>query len=162
MFQISKAIKLCIDIHLHQIDKCGKPYWLHPLNVFRKIKKYDVSKDAKIMALLHDTIEDSDLTFDDLRKSKFSENVINGLKLLTKGKNEDYVSYIRRIVQSGNKEVILVKYLDMMHNISYYRIRHLSYKTQKKMIRKYSVGLRIIVGGIENFDFKSKHKNLEI
>ncbi len=162
MLEITKAIKLCLNAHLHQLDKLGNPYWFHPIWVFRKIRKYNVSKNAKIIALLHDIIEDTDYTYEDLRRKNFDEYVIKGLKLLTKKPGQGYLNYIQNIIDSGEKEIILVKYLDMMHNISYYRIRHLTYKTQQKMIYKYSKGLQIISKGIGDFNFESKHRDLEI
>ena len=69
---LEKAIKIAVTAHFGAKDRGGKPYILHPLNVMMRVEK----EDEKIVAILHDVVEDTDWTFDALRKEGFSEIII--------------------------------------------------------------------------------------
>ena len=89
---LSKAIIMATRAHDGQIDKAGKPYILHPLRVMMKVK----SMDMKIVAVLHDIIEDTNLTIYDLVFEGFSNQIIDAIECLTKKENEDYMDFIER------------------------------------------------------------------
>lgn len=144
MLEIAKAIKLCFKAHKNQVDKSGDPYWKHPLWVFNSVRKYDVDNDTKVAALLHDVVEDTHLTDKDLRDMGFSSKSIDIIMIVTKPKWQDYLDYVNNVVNSGNKSAILIKYIDIMHNLSYNRIKKLSYEDQKRLINKYSKALEIV------------------
>jgi len=67
MSNLDKALKIAIEAHTSQVDKGGKPYILHPLRLMMKFK----SEQEMIVAVLHDVVEDSDYSFDDLKKMGF-------------------------------------------------------------------------------------------
>ena len=105
-----KAIKLMYFVHKEQVDKAGIPYVLHPLHVAEEMK----DEIRTIVALLHDVVEDSNITFEKLLELGFSNEVIESLKLLTHNKDIDYFDYIQKI--GTNPIATSVKLADLRHN----------------------------------------------
>jgi len=105
-----KAIKLMYEAHKNQVDKAGMPYVLHPLHVAEEME----DETRTIVALLHDVVEDSDITFEKLSELGFSNTVIESLKLLTHDDNIDYFDYIQKI--GTNPISMSVKLADLRHN----------------------------------------------
>ena len=89
---LEKAISLATEAHKGQTDKNGAPYILHPLRVMARVK----SNTEKIVAVLHDVIEDTDYTIENLRKNGYSKEVLEAIDCLTKRDGEDYDEYINR------------------------------------------------------------------
>jgi (p)ppGpp synthase/HD superfamily hydrolase len=83
MATLEKAIELAARAHAGQLDKDGFPYILHPLRVMLAVEE----GAARIVGVLHDTIEDTSLTEDDLRREGFGEEVLAALRLVTHGKD---------------------------------------------------------------------------
>lgn len=105
-----KALKLCFEAHKNQTDKSGMPYVFHPFHLAEQMS----SEATVITALLHDVVEDTDYTLDDLREMDFGEEVIEALALLTHDDSEPYMDYIARI--NGNPIARAVKLADLEHN----------------------------------------------
>lgn len=105
-----KALKLCFDIHKKQVDKSGLPYVFHPFHLAEQME----TEDTTIVALLHDVVEDSDLTLDDLRQMGFSDTVIAALALLTHDPAVEYMDYVRAV--KDNPIARAVKLADLRHN----------------------------------------------
>ena len=78
-----KAMKLCFEAHKDQTDKSGVPYVFHPFHVAEQMP----DENTTVVALLHDVIEDTSYTLDDLRAMGFSEEVLEALALMTHDKN---------------------------------------------------------------------------
>ncbi len=91
---LNKAIEMANRAHKEQVDKAGAPYILHPLRVMLT----QDNEIERICAVLHDVIEDSDMTFDDLRREGFSEEIIEVLDCITKRAGESYDDFIDRIL----------------------------------------------------------------
>ena len=109
---IEDTLQIALDAHKGQKDLDGKPAILHPVAV-----GIMGSNDAEIKAgFLHDVIEDSELTIDDLRNKGVDEEVLEALELLTHDKETDYFEYVYRIVHSGNYTAIHTKINDLKHN----------------------------------------------
>ena len=109
---IEETLQIALDAHKGQKDLDGKPAILHPVAV-----GIMGSNDAEIKAgFLHDVIEDSELTIDDLRNKGVDEEVLEALELLTHDKETDYFEYVYRIVHSGNYTAIHTKINDLKHN----------------------------------------------
>ena len=95
MSTLQRAIEIATKAHAHQTDKDARPptpYVLHPLRVAQFIK----DNDAKIVAVLHDVVEDTDVTIDDLRRDGFSEPVLAGVLAVTRNKGESYADFVIR------------------------------------------------------------------
>ena len=87
-----KAMIIAYNAHMNQFDRAGVPYIYHPINLAEQM---DTEIEC-IVALLHDVVEDTDVTFEQLKK-EFSGEVIEVLKLLTHDKNTDYMEYIMKL-----------------------------------------------------------------
>ena len=118
-----KAILLAYRAHENQVDKAGLPYILHPVHLAEQMD----TEDECIVALLHDVVEDTIITFEELEK-EFSKTVIDALKLLTHDKDTDYMEYIQRI--KTNPIATKVKLADLRHNSD---ISRLDEETIKKL-----------------------------
>lgn len=81
---LSQAIKIAVQAHDGQVDKAGKPYILHPLRVMLSV----TSEEAMICAVLHDVLEDSDVTAEDLLEKGFSVEVVKAIQSVTKAGEE--------------------------------------------------------------------------
>lgn len=95
------------------------PYWTHPRKVAAIGKKLFGAKfnnDAVKVAFLHDVVEDTGYSIDQLSKMGFSPEVIQAVSLLTKNKNLSYRDNIRNIIASGNRLAVMVKYADNYAN----------------------------------------------
>ena len=88
-----KAMIIAYNAHKDVYDKGGMPYILHPILIADKM----VTEETTVAAILHDVVEDTNLTFDDLKKEGIPDNILEALKCLTKNKNEDYMDYINRV-----------------------------------------------------------------
>lgn len=111
MSTLEKAILLAANAHMGQTDKVGDPYILHPLRVMMKQK----SPVARTVAVLHDVVEDSEQTLDDLRAAGFSEEVCAAVDCLTRRDDESYDEMITRIL--SNPLAQEVKLADLEDNI---------------------------------------------
>ena len=129
-FLLERAIKLAVKAHKGQVDRFGQPYILHPLRMMLSVKK----NSEKIVALLHDTVEKTTTTYDDLREKGFSGDVIEAVNSLTRRKGEDYDAYISRV--SKNSIAVIVKIADLNDNLTESKKRYMARKNLER-IRKY-------------------------
>jgi len=106
-----EALLFAIKAHYEQVDKSGKPYILHPLNVSFLVE----TEDERILALLHDIVEDTDFTLDDVAELGFG-HLKDALDCLTRRDTETYKEFIIRI--SKNRLATAVKIADLKHNLS--------------------------------------------
>ncbi len=143
---INRAIQVATMAHEDQFDKQGMPYILHPIEVMKTVK----SKDPMVLqvAVMHDVLEDSDITEVDLRK-KFHSNVVDALVCLTHLPDEDYDDYIKRI--STNRMAMLVKLADLRHNLCVTRLPDLSDKTHAR-ISKYHRSYKFLKECLKDLD----------
>ena len=105
-----KALRLCFEAHKNQIDKSGMPYVFHPFHLAEQMK----DEQTTIVALLHDVIEDTDYTFDDLKTIGFDDVIIDALKLMTHDESVPYMAYVTEI--KTNPIARAVKLADLQHN----------------------------------------------
>lgn len=127
---LEKAILIATKAHNGQLDKGGQPYILHPLRVMQSCN----SDLEKICAVLHDVIEDTNISLNELREEGFSEEVLVILDLLTKKEQEDYSTFIDRI--NTNETACRVKIADLQDNMNLSRIKSPSIE-DKKRVEKY-------------------------
>ena len=105
-----KALKLCFEAHRDQVDKTGMPYVFHPFHLAEQM----TDELSTVCALLHDVVEDTEYTFDDLSKMGFPKEVIEALTLLTHEEEVPYMDYIKNL--SVNQTARQVKLADLRHN----------------------------------------------
>ena len=131
-----KAIKLAYKAHKDQYDKAGLPYFTHPLHLAEGMN----DEYTTIAALLHDVVEDTDITLDDLAK-EFPKEVIDALKLLTHQKSIPYMDYVAKI--KTNDIAKAVKIADMKHNSDLTRLDCITDKCLER-IKKYQEALELL------------------
>jgi len=124
---LEKAIKLAKKYHEGQVDKGGAPYIEHPLRVMEGVE----SLDEKILAVLHDVLEDCDVSKDKLIEEGLPEYLVEKLELLCKGKNEKYFDYIDRI--KVDQSTIHVKLSDLRDNMNLKRLKEVTEKDVKRL-----------------------------
>ncbi len=112
MATLEKAISIAVEAHKGQADKNNQPYILHVLRVMIAGK----SDDEKILGALHDLIEKTDRTFEDLKAQGFNDKILDALICVTKkDENEDYQAFIERI--RTNNLAIKVKINDLSDHL---------------------------------------------
>lgn len=109
-YMTKKALNICFKAHYKQVDKSGLPYVFHPFHLAEQMD----DAESVCVALLHDVVEDTDITFADLISEGFNDNVINALKLLTHSDDTPYMEYIASI--KNNSIARKVKLADLRHN----------------------------------------------
>lgn len=111
-----KAMQLAYIAHMGQVDKGGMPYIFHPLHLAEQM---DTEVEICV-ALLHDLLEDTDYTPQDLRILGFSDEIVDAIKYLTRGKAETYREYI--LLLKKDKIARKVKIADLKHNMDLSRL----------------------------------------
>ena len=135
-FQI--ALELAVEKHKNQTDKAGNPYILHPLHVMENVN----SKEGKIVAILHDIIEDTDITEDYLLKIGLSKRIVDAVVALTRSEDIDYQEYIKNL--SSNPLAKEVKLADLEHNMDLKRLPTLEEKELERN-RKYQIAYHYLI-----------------
>lgn len=128
------ALKIAESAHRGQVDKAGEPYINHPLKVASMFED-DVHY---IIGILHDVIEDSDITLEELENYGFSAEIITALGDITKHDGEDYHAYFRRV--KSNPLALEVKIQDIKHNMDISRIKNPTEKDFERL-KKYQYAL---------------------
>ena len=105
-----RAMRICWDAHKDQIDKSGLPYVLHPVHLAEQMH----SETETCVALLHDVVEDTPLSLDDLAREGFPKDVLDALALLTHDSRVPYMDYVRAL--RSNAVARKVKIADLEHN----------------------------------------------
>ena len=123
---LEKCIKFALDVHAGQTDRYGRPYILHPLHLMSQM-----DTEVELMAaVLHDVIEDSETTLDDLRRLGLPEEVIQVVSLLTHDEADSYEEYVHRL--KPNPIARKIKLADLLHNMD---IRRMNSVTEKDAAR---------------------------
>lgn len=126
---LEHAIQLATQAHQGQVDKAGQAYILHPLRVMFAVQ----DEKMRIVAVLHDVVEDSDYTLDDLREMGYSDEIITALDCLTKRDDEDYMAFVHRA--KANPIAKQVKLADIEDNMDIRRLLQLTQKDQQRLQR---------------------------
>jgi len=142
---LSKVIEFAVKAHGGQIDKIGEPYILHPLRVMMDCN----TMVEKIVAILHDTVEDTDATLEDIRalftnnnNRTYADTIVNAVDALTKREGEVYEDYLNRV--KDNPIAISVKLADIRDNMSPIRQYRLPLEKQIKLKAKYLKALMLL------------------
>ena len=125
MSTLEKAIAIASNAHAGQVDKAGKPYILHPIRVMMAQK----SNEAMIVGVLHDIVEDTTITLDNLIQMQFSNEIVEAIDCLTK-KDEDYNQYLERV--KHNTLATQVKLADLADNMDLSRLLTVTEKDIKR------------------------------
>lgn len=136
--QTKMALKLCFEAHKEQIDKTGLPYVFHPFHLAEQM----TDELSTVCALLHDVIEDTDYTAEDLTALGFDEKVIEVLGLLTHEDGVPYMDYVKKL--SSNETAVNVKIADLKHNSDLTRLDVVDEWALKRQ-QKYEAALEFLL-----------------
>lgn len=140
MATLERAIELAARAHAGQRDKGGQPYILHPLRVMMA-----VTTDAeRIAAVLHDVVEDTSITFDDLVAEGFADDIVDAIRALTKFEGETREQAAKRLVRDPIARA--VKLADIADNMDLTRIPVPSERDHARL-REYAVARDILLAG---------------
>lgn len=133
------AMQVAYTKHAGQVDKAGVPYIFHPYHLAEQLQ----DEIACTVALLHDVVEDTDTTFEELSE-KFPDEVIEALRFLTRTKDTPYLEYVKNIKK--NKIATAVKLKDLEHNMDKARMRltHISDEKRKSLFDRYTKAVQIL------------------
>ncbi len=139
MGTLERAILIAAEAHAGQVDKAGAPYILHPLRLMLQME----NTEDRIVAVLHDVVEDTDWTLERLRKEGFPQSTIEAIDSVTWRKHEDYEDFILRAAKNpiGRR----VKLADLRDNCDLSRIANPS-ETDYRRIDTYRWAIRTIDG----------------
>ena len=135
--ETKKAMKLCFEAHKDQTDKSGLPYVFHPFHVAEQMH----DEKTTIVALLHDVVEDTSYTLQDLRAIGFNQEVLDAIALMTHDKNVPYMEYVAKIRE--NPIARAVKLADLRHNSDLTRMDEIT-ETELKRVEKYKAAMQLL------------------
>lgn len=132
-----KAMKIAYQLHHGQVDKAGVPYIFHPIHLAEQMHdEYTICT-----ALLHDTVEDTELSHEQLA-DLFPKEIADAVKLLTHDGSCDYITYIRKI--RANSIARAVKLADLRHNSDLTRVPFPTEKHLAKVEQQYALAIQIL------------------
>ena len=134
--QVFKAMIIAYNAHMGQFDKAGVPYIFHPIHLAEQMD----TEEECIVALLHDVVEDTEVTFEDLEK-EFSKTIIDAIRLLTHDKSVDYMEYVKNL--KNNPIAKKVKLADLRHNSDTTRLLKITEKDIKR-VEKYKKAIQLL------------------
>lgn len=135
--QTKKALKLCFLAHRDQVDKSGMPYVFHPFHLAEQM----MDEDTTVVALLHDVVEDTPHTLDDLKKMGFSSQIIEAISLMTHEPGVPYMDYVQNIKENAIARA--VKLADLKHNSDLTRLDIIDDRA-KQRVEKYAQAIRLL------------------
>ena len=134
-----KAMKLCYEAHKDQVDKSGLPYVFHPAHVAEQM----TDEATTIVALLHDVVEDTDYTLEDLAAEGFGKEILEAVALMTHEDDVPYLDYVAKL--KDNPIARAVKLADLAHNSDLSRIGEVDEETRERL-EKYKKAIALLEG----------------
>ena len=132
-----KAMKFCFKAHKDQVDKSGMPYVFHPFHVAEQM----TDEATTIVALLHDVVEDTDYTLEDIAAEGFGKEILEAVALMTHEDGVPYLDYVAKL--KDNPIARTVKLADLAHNSDLSRIGEIDEET-KQRLEKYKKAKAIL------------------
>jgi (p)ppGpp synthase/HD superfamily hydrolase len=132
-----EAMKLAYAAHHGQVDKSGIPYIFHPIHLAEQMQ----DEYTTCVALLHDVVEDTDVTLEELAKV-FPPEVVEAVRLMTHGKDEPYLDYVRRVKENPIAKV--VKLADLRHNSDESRMPDVNTEKLLYYRKKYAAAFAVL------------------
>ncbi len=149
MDDLARANMLSLMMFKDKYDKAGDIYIRH----LNRVSTFMSDKDGKCAALLHDLIEDTAFTLNDLKKLNFNDVVIDTVRLLTNDLG-DYDLFIKRIIASDNILAIKIKIADLLDNMNINRFNNPSLKDFQRIKNKYLKSYKLLIEELERRTIK--------
>ncbi len=135
-----KAMNIAYDAHQGQVDKGGTPYVFHPWHLAEQMD----DEISTIAALLHDVVEDTDWTIEQLEAEGFPQAAMEVLRLLTHPKGQPYMEYVAGL--QHNPVAVKIKLADLRHNSDFTRLSAVTAEQQERLERKYAPAFALMEG----------------
>ena len=135
-----RAMTIAYEAHHGQVDKGGMPYVFHPLHLAEQMD----DEVSTVTALLHDVVEDTDWTMEQLEAEGFPEESMEALRLLTHPEGEPYMDYVSRL--QHNPVAVKVKLEDLRHNSDFTRLSAVTADQKERLRRKYAPAFALLEG----------------
>jgi len=132
-----RALRLAYDAHAGQSDKSGLPYIHHPLHLAEQMQ----DESTTILALLHDVVEDTQYSIEDIEAMGFDREITDALRLMTHDKRVPYMEYVEKLKK--NPLARTVKLADLRHNSDLSRLNEVTEKELKR-IEKYRAAIELL------------------
>lgn len=132
-----KAMKLAFAVHKEQVDKTGVPYIYHPIHLAEQMP----DENTVCVALLHDVVEDGEVTLEDLEREGFPREVVTAIGLLTHGDDVPYMEYVAKI--KADPLARAVKLADLSHNSDLTRLPRVT-KRDRERTKKYKAAIELL------------------
>jgi (p)ppGpp synthase/HD superfamily hydrolase len=126
---LETAIRIAVEAHAGQKEKNGQPYILHPLRVMARV----ATDEEKIVSVLHDVVEDTPVTVEQLKARGFPPHILEAVDCVTKREHETYDEFIAR--SASNPISLRVKIADLEDNMDLRRLAHVTPKDQQRLSR---------------------------
>ena len=137
MSTLNRAIVIAAEAHAEQVDKAGEAYILHPLRLMLQV----TTEEERMAAVLHDVVEDSPWTLDELRAQGFPEAVVRAVDHLTRREGETYLDFVERA--GGDPVARVVKRADLEDNMDLSRIAEPTERDRQR-IERYRKALEML------------------
>lgn len=134
---LDKAIRIAVQVHEGQEDRYGEPYILHPIRVMMRVN----NKEEMLVAILHDVLENSEWTVEDLHQEGFSKEILQAIDCLTHRETESYEEYIARA--KSNRIAKVVKLADLEDHMDLSRLKDFSEEVPERLARYHKVWLTL-------------------
>jgi len=150
MATLERAIELAAHAHAGQMDDQGEPYILHPLRLMQSL----TDSDARIVAVLHDVIEDTEVTLEELQEAGFSITIIDAVRVMTKESGMNYRDYVVRL--ADNSLAKQVKLADLRDNARLDRalIRRAKITKDFKRLHRYHLSYQFLEGNLTESEYR--------
>lgn len=142
-----RAKRLATAAHLGQCDKIGEPYIGHPARVAKAVRDEGYSDEVEAVAWLHDVVEDTAVTLDDLRSHGYPPSVVEAVEAISKRTGESFADYYERV--KANPMALVVKWHDVADNADPRRLAKVAPDTQERLRAKYERAREALRGATE-------------
>jgi (p)ppGpp synthase/HD superfamily hydrolase len=150
MATIERALQIAAKAHEGQTDKDGQPYILHPLRVMAAVEGIE----AQIVAVLHDVVEDTAVTLDDLRAAGFSAPVLEAVACVTHDKSEPYADYVVRCKQNALGRQVKLGDLQDNARLSRMLLRDGQMERDVKRMQRYVLSYKYLTDRISEDEYR--------
>jgi (p)ppGpp synthase/HD superfamily hydrolase len=157
MATLEKAIEMAARAHAGQRDRSGVAYVLHPLRVMLRQQ----GEEAMIVAVLHDTLEDTDLTEDDLRRAGFSEHVLEAVRLVTRNEKDSYADFVAKCAAHPLARAVKLADLEDNSRLDRAMLRVGMIDRDLKRIARYHLSYRFLTGGMNERQYREAMRGQE-
>jgi (p)ppGpp synthase/HD superfamily hydrolase len=157
MATLELAVRIAAQAHEGQKDKQGHPYLLHPLRVMMNVE----GEPAQVVAVLHDVVEDTAVTIDQVRAQGFADAVIEALQLVTHAKGQPYADYVVRC--KANEIARQVKLADLQDNTQLPRclLRQERFQTDSARLHRYILSYKFLTDQIDEDQYRRMMADFE-